>query len=80
MAKKKRKSKARKKPVILTRDFLRAHGVVDKHGKLIPREPVLSKKALAYAAKIVKSKRLSIKFLTDAVIIERPGKLHRNYR
>ena len=44
------------------------------------REPVLSQKALAYAAKIVKSRRLSIKFLQEAGIIVRPGKLHPNYR
>lgn len=44
------------------------------------REPVLPEKALAYAAKIVKSRRLSIQFLKKAGIIERPGKLHRNYR
>jgi hypothetical protein len=40
----------------------------------------LSEKALALAAKIVKSKRLSIRFLKKAGFIERPGKLHRNYR
>ena len=72
------KSKARKKTISLA--MLRAHGVVDKRGKIIPREPVLSKKALAYAAKIVKSRRLSIKFLKKSGIIERPGKLARPYR
>ena len=46
--KRKRKSKAHKKTISLA--MLRAHGVVDKHGKIMPREPVLSKKALAYAA------------------------------
>ena len=44
------------------------------------QEPVLSEKALALAAKIGKSKRLSIRFLKKAGFIERPGKLHRNYR
>jgi hypothetical protein len=44
------------------------------------REPVLSEKALAFAAKMVKSRRLSIKFLMEGGFIERPGKLHRNYR
>lgn len=44
------------------------------------REPVLSEKALAFAAKMVKSRRLSIKFLMDGGFIERPGRLHRNYR
>jgi ribosomal protein S25 len=76
--KKKRSSKTRKTPLI-PRDLLISTGVVDKHGKLIPREPVLSEKALAYAAKIVKSRRLSIKFLKEAGIIERPGRLARPY-
>jgi hypothetical protein len=41
---------------------------------------VLSKAALAYAKKIEGNRRLAIKFLKEAGIIERPGKLHRNYR
>jgi hypothetical protein len=82
-----KKRKPKKKPLSKRRKIqlkqqamLIAHGFLDKHGKPILRDPVLSEKALAYAAKIVKSRKLSIKFLKKAGIIERPGKLHRNYR
>jgi hypothetical protein len=63
-------------------DLLRASGLVDKSGKPIHRrEPVLPPAALAYAKKIVESRRLSIKFLKKAGIIERPGKASRvHYR
>jgi hypothetical protein len=49
-------------------------------GRLHAREPVLSKKALAYARKIVKDRKLAIQFLKKAGFIERPGRLARPYR
>jgi len=57
-----------------TMDLLRASGLVDKHGRIKRREPVLPPAARAYAKKIVESRRLSIKFLKEAGIIERPRK------
>ncbi len=42
--------------------------------------PVLPKEARAYARKIERSRRLSIKFLKEAGIIEKPGRLSRQYR
>ena len=42
--------------------------------------PVLSKTARAYAKRVAGSRRLSIKFLKEAGIIEKPGKLARPYR
>ena len=44
------------------------------------RPPVLSKAAQAYAKKVGASRELSIKFLKEAGIIEKPGKLARPYR
>jgi hypothetical protein len=44
------------------------------------REPVLSKTARAYAKKIESNRRLAIKFLKEAGIIERPGRLSKHYR
>ena len=65
---------------MITQQTLQAWGVVDKNGKLMLREPVLSKKALAYGKKLASNKGLAIAFLKRAGIIERPGKLHKNYR
>jgi hypothetical protein len=42
--------------------------------------PVLSKAVLAYARKIEGNRALALKFLKEAGIIERPGKLARPYR
>ncbi|MBS0422612.1 MAG: hypothetical protein JSR66_33200 [Proteobacteria bacterium] len=82
MAKRVRNSKARMGSTnkLIPQQTLQAWGVVDKGGKLIPREPVLSKKALAYAKKLASNRGLAIAFLKRAGIIERPGKLHKNYR
>ena len=44
------------------------------------RSDVLPEKARTYAKKVAASRELSIKFLKEAGIIEKPGKLARNYR
>jgi hypothetical protein len=41
---------------------------------------VLPEKARTYAKKVAASRELSIKFLKEAGIIEKPGKLARHYR
>lgn len=44
------------------------------------REPVLSPRALAYARKITRNRKLAIDFLKRHGFIERPGRLARPYR
>jgi hypothetical protein len=44
------------------------------------RSDVLPEKARTYAKKVAASRELSIKFLKEAGIIEKPGKLARPYR
>jgi hypothetical protein len=44
------------------------------------RGDVLPEKARTYAKKVAASRELSIKFLKEAGIIEKPGKLARHYR
>jgi hypothetical protein len=53
---------------------------ISKKRRIQADPPVLPKAALAYARKIVKGPRLSIKFLKKAGIIEKPRKLARPYR
>ena len=53
---------------------------LSKKGRMKGRPPVLSKAARAYAKKVEGSRKLSIKFLKEAGIIEKPGKLARPYR
>jgi hypothetical protein len=54
---------------------------LDKKGRMHPpREPVLGKKARAYAKKLERDPKLAICFLKEAGIIERPGKLAKPYR
>lgn len=51
-----------------------------KKRRISAQPPVLSKKARAYAKKVEGSRQLSIKFLKEAGIIEKPGKFARHYR
>jgi hypothetical protein len=44
------------------------------------RSIVLPERARTYAKKVAASRELSIKFLKEAGIIEKPGKLTRHYR
>ena len=44
------------------------------------RSDVLPEKARVYARKVAASRELSIEFLKEAGIIEKPGKLARHYR
>lgn len=51
-----------------------------KLDQVTARPPVLSKAAREYAKKIERDPALAAKFLIDAGIIEKPGKLARPYR
>jgi hypothetical protein len=51
-----------------------------KKRRVLARPAVLPEAARAYAKKVAASRRLSVKFLTEAGIIEKPGVLARPYR
>jgi hypothetical protein len=51
-----------------------------KRRRISAQPPVLPKATRAYAKKVEASRELSIKFLKEAGIIEKPGKLARPYR